>query len=179
MRRSSPLLDAAALAAVALALVAALACGGGPGAPAPDSAPVPAPAPESKLRTFERDGELWLERAGEQPQRLADDGRGYVAHVSPDGRWVAIDVVLFSNLQVTRLMRRDDASGRFVPAANLSTAAWTAAKETLGIGIDEVENARSSFAGWSEAGDAARIELSGLAPDGSEIRRTEPVPLRD
>lgn len=137
--------------------------------------PVAGDAPPA-VRVVQEDDRLWAERPGGGRQLLADDGRAYEAAVSPDGRWIVVDVALFSNLQTTRLLGRDERTGDYQPESELSREVWRRVGEQLGIDVEEVENGRTRFVAWTDDGRGLVLEASGYAPDGADI--LERVELR-
>jgi len=130
------------------------------------------------LQFFETDAGISVARDGAARQLLADDGRGYEVHASTDGRWIALDVALFSNLQTTRLMRWDVEAEAYVDSINLSQVAWERVLEARAIGLEQIENPRTRFESWSGDGSGLMLEVSGFEPGGAEIREILTIPLR-
>ncbi len=168
VKRSTPLL--------LLALVIG-ACSGPPSNQAVKTEEMPPDQAASVTTVVDGDGDgLWATTTDGR-QLLADDGKYYEARVSPDGRFIAADIAVFSNLQVTRLYRRPSGSEPWQPAANVSETAWKAAAQAQEFTIEDVINPRTRFVAWSEDGTALELEVSGTLPDGSELRHTHSVQL--
>lgn len=162
-------------AVLLLALGPATGCSGA--APGPPEQPEPAKeaAPAERATRglsspeIRQDGESIVIGEGDARQVLVEEAQGFLAHPSPDGRWLALDVRLLSDLQVTYLYHRDD-DGRWSLARNLSTPAWETAQRTLHLDpdLDDVLRPRTRFLRWSEDLEACTVAVSGDR-DGEEI----------
>lgn len=102
---------------------------------------------------------------------LAEDGQDYDTAVSADGRWLVIDVVMFSDLQITRLLERTK-SGSYELNHNLSRQAWQSLGNRRAIDIENLSNPRTRFVGWSADGKSVTVEASANSAEGDDILET-------
>lgn len=116
--------------------------------------------PSAPLHTYvNRAGELWAGVGDAPAQRLLTNGQDYRPVPSPDGRWLAVEVRLMSNLDVVRLYRREGTL--LVPVApDITTAAWARVRRDHGIDPEALDGARSHISGWENGGTALWLELS-------------------
>lgn len=168
MRGAAALLTALALAALA-------ACGRGepPAAPQAGGAQPGVAAPAPPALAFDAGG-VRLRLSDGSWQTLAEPGAGAVVHVSPDGAWIAVDEALSSTLQITRLLQRQ-ADGRYAARErgnDVSDVAWRTVAKQRGIDADAVERPRTRFVAWRAQPPALEVELTGVRPDGADLRET-------
>ncbi|MCB1054819.1 MAG: hypothetical protein KDD11_04820 [Acidobacteria bacterium] len=116
-----------------------------------------------------QDGEAIVVVEGDREQILVEEAQGFLAHLAPDGQWLALDVRLLSDLQVTYLYHQE-ADGDWNFERNLSRPAWETARTTLDLGpdLDDLLRARTRFLRWSEDGRTCSVEVSGEL-DGREL----------
>lgn len=158
-----------------LAPLVLLLCACGGSTPGPDSDKQVALAPA--IHFYEKQDALWVARNGGGELLLADDGRAYDAHASPDGRWIVIEVSVLSNLQTTRLTEWNEETETYGEPTDVSHRAWRQVAEKLDLALEDIENPRTRFVSWAEGGRHFRLAVSGWAPDGSEIDEIQAIPL--
>ncbi len=138
---------------------------------------IPSPAePSIKVSVWKNQKQLWVNTASGEKQLLAEDGQDYNTAISTDGRWLAVDVVLFSNLQITRLLERTK-TGNYTQVRNLSQEAWRLVCKQLAIGIDDLINPRSRFINWSDDDKSVTLEVSAYTADNDDILETVTITL--
>jgi hypothetical protein len=135
-------------------------------------------APAVHVHTEIRDsGELWGGVDGEPARRLLGEAQGFRPVLSPDGRWLAVETRLMSNLTVVRLFRRDHNS--FVPAGqDLTAAAWKRAGDRERFDPGSADGPQTFVQGWEDCGRRLVLLLRGVwggRPAPSEVLVTIPL----
>lgn len=142
-----------------------------------DAENTPAAAvPSSALTVWKKDSQLWANTASGEKQLLAADGQDYDAVVSADGRWLVVDVVMFSDLRITRLLERTE-SGSYEFSRNLSRQAWQSLGKQRAIDIEDLIHPRTRFVGWSTDGKSVTVEASANSAEGDDILETLTINL--
>lgn len=113
-----------------------------------------APAPTFRIA----DGQLFFVDPERGEQLLADDALDYVVHVAPGNELIAVETVLFSNLQTLRVYRR--AGRRWSEVEGVSSSLWEQASRQLGLDTEAIERARCRFKRWDDDGNAV-LTMSG------------------
>ena len=138
---------------------------------------IPSPAePSTKVSVWKNQNQLWVNTASGKKQLLAEDGQDYDTTISADGRWLVVDVVLFSNLQITRLLERN-MTGNYTQVRNLSQEAWQLVCKQLAIDIDDLINPRTRFVSWSNDDKSVTLEASAYTSDDEDIFETVTITL--
>ncbi len=132
--------------------------------------------PPTKVNVWKNQNQLWVNTASGEKQLLAEDGQDYDTAISANGRWIVVDVVLFSNLQITRLLERN-MTGKYTQVRNLSREAWQSVCTRLAINIEDLINPRTRFISWSDAGRNVTLEASGYTADDDDILETVTITL--
>ena len=117
------------------------------------------------LTIVKEDGTLQV-RSGQRLCLLADDALAYEVYPSPDGRTLAVETLLMSNLQTLRLYRKG-ANGcyeRIEPSPTVTL--WSEAAKSAGVTIEEIEHPRVRFLRW-KSDSTLVVELSGETIQGS------------
>lgn len=108
-------------------------------------------------------GELWVNVNNSEQLRLLHDAQGYRPLVSPDGKWLAVEVRLMSDLEVVRLFRRD--GNRFVAAdQDVTTVAWRQVAAAKNIELEALTHTKTRVSGWSNEGASLSLVLSAFRP---------------
>jgi len=126
------------------------------------------------------DNALFIALPGGTEQEITLEGRGFTHTVSPDGQWICIDQALFSNLQVTRLYRRNE-KGSFSlgNSGNLSKRGWQLFSEDTGTALEDVQNARSRCIGWHQDSSVVELGLTGVDAGGETIDTSVRIRLEE
>ncbi len=83
--------------------------------------------------------------------------------ISPDGHWLAVEVMQMSDLHVVRLFRRE--GDTLVPAqTNVTAVAWRSAATHYDIELDELAHARAQVAGWDSDAHTLSLALGATRP---------------
>lgn len=122
-------------------------------------------------------GELWVSVNASEPVRLLDDAQGYRPLASPDGKWLAVEVRLMSNLEVVRLFRRDGA--RFLSAdKDVTAVAWRQVAAAHNVELEALEQTRARLSGWGHEGTSLRLALSAtVSGEQGRLETVVAVPL--
>ncbi len=104
--------------------------------------------------------ELILHHSNGSKQILLSEGNGYNTHVSPNKEYIAVDLTKFSNLQITKLFKRQS-DRQYRETKNLSSIAWKNYCENNNIQIEDISNPRSRVVRLSN--DEVVMELSGMS----------------
>ncbi|MGH7884096.1 MAG: hypothetical protein ACRENO_00215 [Thermodesulfobacteriota bacterium] len=111
-------------------------------------------------------GELLLTYPDGGKQILSSEGIDYNPHISPDNKYIALDLIKFSNLQITRLFKRGS-SNTFIEEKNLSSAAWKEFSKNNDLRIEQIINPRSRVINLNDT--TVKIELSGISEENEDI----------
>lgn len=104
-------------------------------------------------------GELWVNVNNGEPIRLLHNAQGYRALVSPDAKWLAVEVRLMSDLEVVRLFRRE--GYRYVAAErDVTTVAWRQVAAANTIDLQDLTHTKARVSGWSNEGASLSLVLS-------------------
>jgi hypothetical protein len=107
--------------------------------------------------------ELWGQVNDAEPSRLLAEAQAYRPLLSPDAKWLAVEVQQMSDLQLVRLFHRDGTK-LVASDANVTAVAWQAAAAAGGFKPDELIQPRAWVAGWGDDGKSLSIGLSGSLP---------------
>lgn len=108
-------------------------------------------------------------------QVLSTDGSAYEYHLSPKGKFLAVDYTKLSNLQISKLFEKV-AKNRFIEVANLSGIAWKSYENKKKFEMDNVINPRSRVLKLSD--EKVLIQLSGTLEDGSNFSEKTEIDLQ-
>ncbi len=107
--------------------------------------------------------ELWAQVNGGKSVRLLEAAQAYRPLLSPDGHWLAVEVMQMSDLHVVRLFRRE--GDTLVPAqTNVTAVAWRSAATHYDIELDELAHARAQVAGWDSDAHTLSLALGATRP---------------
>jgi hypothetical protein len=113
----------------------------------------------AKIHSSVHDGVLYLNDAGKS-YVLADDALDYRVIPSQDGRWLAVETLLLSNLQIVRVYQRGK-SGRYHQLEDpLAGKLWDDLSKEENFMIDDVNYPRMRFLRWTNANSMV-INMSG------------------
>ncbi len=117
------------------------------------------------LTILQSDGTLEV-KEGPKLCLLADDALAYEVYPSPDGRALAVETLLMSNLQTLRIYeKRGDGCFREVTPSPATTL-WEEAARRERVPVEEIEHPRIRFLRW-EGERRLDVRLSGETPRGS------------
>lgn len=112
-----------------------------------------------KVTTVVSEGVLSIDDAGKE-YVLADDALDYRVIQSPDAKWLAVETMLLSDLQIIRVYEKD-AQGKYQPIHDsLSVRLWADLSKQEGFDIDDVRHPRMNLLDWVD-GDTMSINMSG------------------
>lgn len=122
-------------------------------------------------------GELWVNVNNSEPIRLLHHAQGYRPLVSPDGKWLAVEVRLMSDLEIVHLFRRD--GNRFVAAdQDVTTVAWRLVMAANNIELEALTHTKARVSGWSNDGASLSLVLSAFEPNEQDwIKTVVSIPL--
>ena len=97
---------------------------------------------------------------------LADDAIDYRLIASPKGSWLAVETLLFSNLQIIRVYKRDRA-GRYKPLQEpVSVKIWAKILKSEAFSTEDIRFPKMRFLEWIDE-NSMFINLSGETDDKS------------
>lgn len=150
-------------------VVAAAACQETDNQQATDTGNRPPPAAATTV-TRATDNALFIALPGGKEQQITLEGKGFTHQVSPDNQWLCVDQALFSNLQVTRLYKRNEKGSFFLDTSgDLSKRGWQLFSEDTGTALEDVGNARSRCIGWHQDSSIVELGLTGVDANGEAI----------
>ncbi len=107
--------------------------------------------------------ELWGRVNDAEPTRLLAEAQAYRPLLSPDGKWLAVEVQQMSDLQLVRLFRREKTK-LVASDANVTAVAWQRAAAEGRFELDELIHPRAWVVGWDHNGKSLSLGLSGSLP---------------
>ena len=105
------------------------------------------PAEYAHVQTFTDNGTLSI-RDKNSSYVLANDAISYRAIASPQGGWLAVETLLFSNLQIIRAYQRDTA-GRYAALQKpIAIKIWADLSKKEAFSTEDVRYPRMHFLRW-------------------------------
>jgi hypothetical protein len=111
--------------------------------------------------------ELWAQVSDGESVRLLEAAQAYRPLLSPDGHWLAVEVMQMSDLHVVRLFRRE---GDTLVAANsdVTATAWQMVAAHSNLQLDGLVQPRTHVAGWDSDAHTLHLALSATIPESEQ-----------